>query len=183
MFKNRGEESVHEKIEAVKEWLNRYLLLMQDADALILRAETLRDRVASPQSPNTDGMPHNSSKDTDRIGNLIALIDDIETEARQKIAEANGIYRELNTTIKRIQGKGSADKRLVLQMKYIDGFKWYDINDVLWLKKTDYTEREESYLRRTFKIHQAALLDIAEILAENGETGNSLKNATERANN
>lgn len=161
-------------IEVVKNWLDRYLLLMQDADALILRAETLRCHIKSPQSPNIDGMPRNNSKEVDRIGNLFALIDEIETEAQQKIAEANCIYRELDTTIKRIQGKGSADKRLVLQMKYIDGFKWYDINDALWMNREDYNNRTESYRRRTFKIYQAALLDIAEILAENGETGNAL---------
>lgn len=166
-------------IEVVKNWLSRYLLLMQDADALILRAETLRDRAASPQSPVIDGLPHSGSKNTDRIGNLIALCEEIETEACQKIAEANVIYRELNTTIKRIQGRGSADKRLVLQMKYIDGFKWYDINDTLWMRQKDFAEREDSYLRRTFKIHQAALLDIAEILAENGETGNTLNNQSQ----
>lgn len=159
-----------EDTEAIKQWLGRYLLLMADVNALIIRSEVLREKSISPQSPITDGVPHNGSKNNDRIGGLIALCNDIETEAKKKIEQSSEIYREIDKTIKKIRGRGSADKKLVLQMKYLDGFKWEDINAALWLSKIDFNEKEDTYRRRTFKIHKAALFDISEILDESADT-------------
>lgn len=154
------------ELEKVKNWLKRYSLLMQDIDSLILRADALRDRAASPQISVIDGMPHAGSGSSDRIGGLVALYEDLEAEARQKMAQAKEIYSEIDAVIRKIQGSGSAAKRVVLQMRYLDGFGWEAINEVLWLGKRDFLEKEDTYRRRTFKIHQTALIAVSEIVSK-----------------
>lgn len=151
-------------IEAVKEWVSRYKTIIENVEKMMNRAETLRDKISSPQSVNIDGMPHGNSYNGDRLGNLVVKCTSIEEEIQREMTKARAIYKEIDTAIKKIDGPGWPDEKVVLQMKYLDLLGWDDINDVLWLSKPDYIERYESFRRRTFKIHRSALFSLAEII-------------------
>lgn len=51
-------------------------------------------------------------------------------------------------------------------MKYLDGFSWLDIQDVLFGNKQDYLDKEESYQRRAFKLHQDGVRELAALMGE-----------------
>lgn len=51
-------------------------------------------------------------------------------------------------------------------MRYLDGFAWEDISSTLWLSKTDFLEKVDTYRRRTFKIHKEALCSLSEFLPD-----------------
>lgn len=156
-------------LDAVKEWLSRYLETFKDACSLEDRAMFLRERASSPSSPNLDGMPHGKGVVSDRVGTLVGMATDIESEASATFREALTIYHEIDMAIKQISGPGYPDKRYVLQMKYLDGMTWAEITDVLWLSKADFLEKEDSYVRRTFKIHRAALVSIANFIPKESD--------------
>lgn len=148
---------MRDELDAVKEWLLRYSEINKSIDNLILRSEMLKDKAAAPSSINIDGMPHGKGGHSDKIGSIIARCEELDAEARKQIAESMDIYREIDDTIKKIQGKGSADFRAVLQMKYLDLAEWNEVVFMLFGNKMDFSEREDSFTRRTFKLHSRAL--------------------------
>lgn len=160
------------EIDTAKEWLLRYSEINKTIDNLILRSDLLKDKASAPSSAKIDGMPHGKGGNTDKIGTLIAKYEELDTEAREKIAESRTIYREINDVIKNIQGRGSADLRVVLQLKYLDLANWNEIVFLLFGNEPDFAEREDSFIRRTFKLHSRALTIIKDLIPENSLTGN-----------
>ncbi len=150
--------------DTVKVWLSGYGELIKDVDNILERIEILRERAFSPSSPILDGMPHQKGNRTDRIGHTVAHYDFLEREAKAKFERAKILYKEIDTSIKLIHGKGSADKKAVLQMKYLDLAEWDEVLDMLFMKKENFLEKEDSYRRRVFKLHQVALSELAELL-------------------
>lgn len=148
---------MNSETDDVKEWLLRYSEINRNIDNLIQRSELLRDKAYAPSSTQIDGMPHSKGVNTDKIGALIAKCDELDAKAKEKIAESRNLYKEIDNTIKKIQGKGSADRRAVLQMKYLDLAGWDDVVFMLFGNKADFADKEESYTRRTFKLHNEAL--------------------------
>lgn len=150
--------------DTVKAWLCSYGELIKDFDNILERVEILRTRATSPSSPTLDGMPHEKGGNTDRIGYIAAQCDFLEREASDKLQKSRMLYKEIDNTIKLIQGRGSADRRAVLQMKYLDLAEWNEVVDMLFMKKEDFLGKEDTYLRRVFKLHQMALAELAELL-------------------
>lgn len=163
---------MNSETDEVKEWLLRYTEISRAIDNLIQRSELLRDKAYAPSSTRIDGMPHSKSGNADRIGTLIAKCDELDAEAREKIAQSRSIYKEIDNTIKKIQGKGSADRRAVLQMKYLDLAGWNDVVFMLFGNKTDFADKEESYTRRTFKLHGEALTILKDFIPTFSDTEN-----------
>lgn len=93
-------------IEAVKEWVSRYKTIIENVEKMMNRAETLRDKISSPQSANIDGMPHGNSYNGDHLGNLVVKCTGIEEEIQREMTKARAIYKEIDTAIKKIDGPG-----------------------------------------------------------------------------
>lgn len=155
--------------ESVKAWLRSYGELIADIDNLCERAETLREKASSPSSPILDGMPHEKGGHTDRIAHLVAQCDFLEREASEKMQKSRVLYKKIDAAIKQIKGPGWAYKKAVLQMRYLDLATWNETLDMLFMKKPDFLDKEDSYRRRCHKIHKEALGALAEILNHNTE--------------
>lgn len=155
--------------ESVKAWLRSYGELIADIDNLCERAEILREKASSPSSPIIDGMPHEKGGHTDRIGNLVAQCDLLEREAANKLQKSRVLYKQIDTAVKQIKGNGWAYKKAVLQMRYLDLATWDEVLDMLFMKKPDFLDKEDSYRRRCHKIHKTALEELTEILNQNTE--------------
>lgn len=76
------------------------------------------------------------------------------------------LHKQIDSFIKRLKGQGSAEMKLVLQMKYLDLFEWADIIEALFLGKADFLEKEDSYTRRTFKIHKNGITRLSELMGK-----------------
>lgn len=160
--------------ENIKRWLHRYGELQSDADRLWDRAGELRSRIADARSTNLDGMPHGSSVDADRIGADLAHLEEIEAEAREAQEAATAARREIASAIKQICGPRWADRREVLRLRYLDFLRWEDAAERLFGDSQDFWDRQEAYLRRMFKLHRAALEDLAQIVPlKPGQENNS----------
>lgn len=148
--------------EALKRWLRRYGELQRDAGVLFDRLDDLRGRVESARTAHLNGLPHGSRGDTDRLGGIIAELEEIEAEAAEAQQAATAARREIAAAIKRISGPRWADKREILRLRYIDRLPWADATEKMFGDSQDFWDRQEVYLRRVFKLHSQALEELAD---------------------
>lgn len=150
--------------ENIKAWLRRYRELQADAGRLWDRLEDLRVRVESARTAHLDGLPHGSRGDADRIGADLSRLEDLEQEAREVQQEATTSRRAIEAAIRKISGRGWADWREVLRLRYIDGLRWEDVSEHLFGDNPDFWNKPELFLRRTFKLHKAALEELEKLV-------------------
>lgn len=150
--------------ETVKTWLLRLRETVADAGFVEERLDALRSRAEAPRGSNLDGIPHAGSFADDKLGALVAQIEELTAENARLWNRVGELRREREAAIRRIEGRGYAELRAVLRLKYIDGETWDDLTFILFGSKEDYTEREESYLRRAYKLHGKALYELSKIV-------------------
>ena len=61
-------------------------------------------------------------------------------------------------------GKHGVERRTVLQCRYLDTMAWQDVAYLVFGDRTDYSDKFDSFQRRVFNIHKAALEDLAQVL-------------------
>lgn len=168
-------------IEDVKQWLSRFAENERQLDNLIERIELLRSRLEAPKTATISGLPHGGGYEGDQIGRTLGQIEKLEEIGQDQLKKSRHLYAEINKTIDKITGRAWPDLRAVLKMRYLDLANWSEINFMLWGGKSDFNDREETYLRRTYRIHAEALeamLNIVpnfqgtENITESEETGN-----------
>lgn len=150
--------------DRVKEWLSRYADAAREVALLRARADAIRDRAASPTAPTLDGMPRAPGFDGDKLGGVIGAADALDREADEKERDVAALYGEIDGTIRRIEGKHGAERRTVLQCRYLDGQPWGGVTYLLFGDRVDFNDKEDSYARRVYMIHKAALEDLAQVL-------------------
>lgn len=150
--------------DQVKEWLSRYTDAVREVTLLRARADAIRDRAASPASPTLDGMPRAPGFDGDKLGGIIGAADALDREAAEKEQDAAALYDEIDGAIRQIDGKHGAERRTVLQCRYLDTMAWQDVAYLVFGDRTDYSDKFDSFQRRVFNIHKAALEDLAQVL-------------------
>lgn len=147
-------------------WLSRYRENEAALDDLLERIAVLRSQLESPKSVALSGMPHGSVSEHDPFFRGLAKIEDLEARAQDLLEVSRKLYRELNDNIDQIAGKGGAEKRCILRCRYIDGFPWNTVCEILFSRKPDFDDKMETYLRRTFRIHNEALEVLSQIVPD-----------------
>ena len=75
----------------------------------------------------------------------------------------------------------TGERRTVLQCRYLDGQGWSGVIYLLFGDRVDFTDKEDSFQRRVFNIHKAALEDLAQILyPSEGDRKSDRKKETEK---
>lgn len=100
----------------------------------------------------------------DKLGGIIGAADALKREADEKEQDAAALYAEIDGAIRKIGGKHGGERRTVLQCRYLDGQGWSGVIYLLFGDRVDFTDKEDSFQRRVFNIHKAALEDFAQIL-------------------
>lgn len=141
----------------IKTWLHRYSELLNDANRLYDRADAIRDRLRNPHASNLSGMPHPTGFVEDRMGAVVAQIDELERDASEAMTQATAARHEIEAAVKQIKAGHWADKRTVLRCRYIDLMTWSDIAEFLFGDHPKYWDTPETFIRRAYKIHGQAL--------------------------
>lgn len=152
--------------DAIKEKLESYAALQRKIDNLIERLDTFMATMGSPSTPNLTGMPSGGGDGTSKIERQVEKKDEMERRLDGLICQERKLRRELEGLIEKLE---RPNEQTVLEMHYIDGSRWWPICRALFSQKEDYAEREESYLRRTFKIHGSALQHLSKIYKDTAE--------------
>lgn len=161
--------------ESIKSWLLELKAAVTDAELTEERLDTLRSRAESARTASLSGLPHAAGETVDRVGVIVAQIEELTEENTRLWKKVGELRREREAAIKQIHGHGWPEQRAVLRLRYIDQETWSDLAFVLFGSKEDFTEREDAYLRRAYKIHGKALYELAQIVPlEQGRENNSL---------
>ena len=109
-------------------------------------------------------MPRAPGFEGDKLGGIIGAADALNREAAEKEQDVAALYNEIDEAIRKIGGKHGVERRTVLQCRYLDTMAWQDVAYLVFGDRTDYSDKFDSFQRRVFNIHKAALEDLAQIL-------------------
>lgn len=128
-----------------KEYLQQYRTLNAHIDAKLAQTERLRylARTAGSQG-NSSGI--HSTQPRDKIGELTAKIVDLEAEINDEIDALVDLEREIRGCISKLTNE---NQRVVLEMKYINGFTFEKI-----------AENMHYSLRAVYNYHASALKSV-----------------------
>lgn len=152
------------KIEDVKAWLQRFGEIHRSCELLKERIDLAEAAAYNTKSATPDGMPHSGADPVDIVGRTVARLDSLRAKLAAAESEENSVFSEIDEAIEQISGKKSSEKQAVLQMRYLDFMDWEGVNSALFGERQDFLLREDSFLRKTFYIHAAALKKLSVIL-------------------
>lgn len=147
--------------DAVKFRLIEYREREKDIDNQTERLDRLEMKILNVGSPVLSDMPKALTSPQDRTAALIADKIDLENDIREAIAEQRREKEALEIILRKLR---HSEERAVIRMRYFDGASWNEVSDMLFGGKADFLGKEDTYLRRTHKIHGSALLNMAIII-------------------
>lgn len=145
--------------QTIKERLNDYAATLREIDNQIERLERMETVMTSPKVQHIDGMPRSGSVAGDRIATMIGDKEELERSIRAQIQEEQ---QERATLDRMVAALRKPDERAVIRLRYFDRADWQEIAEILFADRTDYEERVDTYLSKTFKLHGAALARLTE---------------------
>lgn len=154
-------------VEAVKSRLQEYVENERDIDNQIERLEHLIARLEGLGAQVLTDMPKAPSAVNDRMAELIGQKEELEEEIRASVCEQSRERKRIEEILKHMK---NPDERAVIQMKYLDRSSWIEVRDMMFGSKADFEGKEDTYLRRTHRIHGSALVNIARYIEENQNT-------------
>lgn len=136
----------------------------------MLRIDELEAEAKTPRAVVLDGLPKNSNREPDVIGTKLGRIDVLRRRAETLSAEVRDEYIALSDLIDTVDpGLNPANNalcRTVLVMKLLEMRTGQDVCASLFMDRADFAEKEESYLRRMFKLQQAGITALWKTLGE-----------------
>lgn len=152
--------------EEVKRWLLRYRAAMEHLEALRLELDQMEGTAYAPANTKLDGMPHSPNFEGDSIGRTVTRLDRIRARVEQVEQRAEVLYDELDNAIEHISGTQWPKLRAVLRWRYILLKDWNDVSENFYGDRADFLDKQDSYLRQTFRTHKKALEALSGILDE-----------------
>lgn len=149
------------QVEHLKRWLESYRERQQDLESSYERLERLENKLTSPRSAALTGTPGAAAPDPDRLTLPLAELQELREVTAEQSAELRDFRRRIDAAIRLIDGPGWANRRAVLRMRYLDFEQWEVIAQLLFWRDPDFLTKQDSYIRRTFKIRKAALRALA----------------------
>lgn len=149
--------------KGIKERLAAYTAMLRRIDNQIERVERMEATMTSPKAQRLDGMPHAGGVAGDRMADMVARKEELEAKVREAIAEERAEHALLDAMAEALP---KPDETAVIQLRYFDRMSWPDVTDALFGDRPDYLDKYESYMRRTLRIHGAALVGLAELNSE-----------------
>lgn len=126
----------------IRHKLNSYIPLVREIRYLENKIEAIRDRQTSIRSSSDVCEVQASGGNSDKIGNSIAELNDLEDMYLRKIEKANAELKEIEALIDDLEPL----ERLLIRARYIDGEYFESICGIIGY----------SY-RQTMRIHKCAM--------------------------
>ena len=158
-----AKEKQPKETDEIKQRLESYAALQRKIDNQIERLENLIATMGSPSTPNLTGLPSGGGDGTSKIERQVAKKDELEAKIRRMVTEERQLRKELEQLIETLK---NPDEQTVIEMRYIDQAKWWTVCAALYSTESDYGEKADKYLKRTFKLHGSALQALARLNAE-----------------
>jgi len=144
----------------IKTKLRSYGNLQRKIEHQITRLENLMDTIDSLPATNYSGMPSGPHDGTSKAERYVEKKDELERKIRKMVKEEKQLKEELEELIALLS---DPDEQAILLIRYIDCFEWEDVSFSLYGAESDYADNEERYMKRTFRLHGAALQRLAAV--------------------
>lgn len=109
-----------------KERLRRYIWLKQECRQLQAYLDRTMNDMASVSSPRLTGMPHGT--DTHGLDEIVVRYEEIAGKYEKRLK----LYQKETLAIEQaIEGLKDPRLRLLMRYKYMDGYKWETIADLM----------------------------------------------------
>lgn len=152
-------------VDAVKNRLNAYRDKEREIDVKVERLETLVSKIKSVGSPGMSDMPKTPSASNDRMARDLEHKEELENAINDAMEAQNAEKAAIKEKLKQLK---LSDEREVIEIRYFDCNSWSNVAQIMFGMKADFERKQDSYLRRVFKIHGSALLHIA-MIEQDGE--------------
>lgn len=147
----------------VKAKLRSYGILQRRIDHQITRLENLVETIDSIASANYSGMPSGPHDGVSKAERYVEKKDELERKIDSMIQQEKILRKEVEELIALLP---DPDEQACLEMKYVDVMDWQDVAFGLFGMLAEYESHKERYMKRTFKLHGAALQRLSEICWE-----------------
>lgn len=151
-------------VEAVKARLYEYRDIAKEIDSQSERLERLKAKMYGVGAQAITDMPRTPSPDFDRTAGLIQQKEELEREIREAVERQRSEREYLEDVVKHLR---RSEERTVIRVRYFDCASWNDVVDLMFGDSPDLLEKEDSYLRRVYKLHGQALYGMAKYIEEN----------------
>jgi len=150
------------QVEHLKRWLESYQERQRDLESSFERLERLESKLTSPRMATLTGLPGAAASDPDRLTVPLAELQEMREATAEQAAALRDLRYRIEAAIKLIDGPGWANQRAVLRMRYLDGERWGVIAQLLFWREPDFLTKQDSYIRRVFKVRTTALRALAQ---------------------
>lgn len=147
--------------EAVRDWLDDYVLAEEDIDSEIERLEFFVSKMTSIGSQNMNGMPRSTNASTDRMADQLARKEEIEESIRESVRKQAEVRKKIEAVIRKLR---KVERRSVIRLKYLDRNEWPDVLEVMYGNRDDFDDRYDTYKRAMYRHHDDALAEMAAVL-------------------
>ena len=152
-------------VDAVKNRFNAYRDKEREIDVKVERLETLVSKMKSVGSPGMSDMPKTLGASNDRMARDLEHKEELENAINDAIAAQKAERAAIEAILDRLK---VSDEREVVRIRYFECSGWNEVTKIMFGMKADFERKQDSYLRRVFKIHGSALLHIA-MIEQDGE--------------
>ena len=121
------------------------------------RLELIDERLRGIGTKEITDMPRVPSPDPDRYTALIYQKTEIEDELKELFEEQKETRKLVETYLATVD---RADERAVIRLRYFDCLTWDEVSYAIFGGCLDYADKAESYLRRTFRLHEKAIYQL-----------------------
>ena len=156
------QDEIREAMNAIKERLADYRESERDIENKTEMLERLKSKLEGMGAREISDMPRSPSPPKDRISDLLSQKIEVEAEIEEAVAHRKEERCYIEGILKHIKG---ADEKGVIRFRYLLGMDWTDVTNALFGAKSDYLDKEGSYLRRTTKLHGRAIYSMASYAA------------------
>lgn len=152
-------------VDAVKNRLNAYRDKEREIDVKVERLETLVSKIKSIGSPGMSDMPKAPGVSSDKIARDLERKEELQASISSAVADQRTERKAIEAVLEKLK---VSDEREVVCIRYFEGNSWSEAAKIMFGMKADYERKQDTYLRRTFKVHGSALLHIA-MIEEDGK--------------
>lgn len=145
--------------DAIKGRLKMYSDECVYYDGLVERYERLDQRIHDVSASSLSFTPRTPSPDVHKKESDIAALDKLKISIDRQRSLSVKHKTEIEEAAALIR---KADYRSTIEMRYIDGFTWNEIAEMLYGNKADFEDREETFVRRVFENQKKGIEFLAE---------------------
>ena len=143
--------------DAVRDWLNAYRNCEQSIDEQLERIRELRARIMSIGAQEITDMPKAPTNLNDSLAEYVIRLEELEGRLTTEQAAHE---RDRQAIIDLLAKLKYEDERRVIRCRYLFGLEWQDVLNYVYGNREDYAEKNASYRRRVYRVHEKAIEDM-----------------------